>query len=129
MAPMFNFSQSLSKVSLSARKSLFLCFLLVGLISTQWIGLWHSVSHTNAQIQKISALYLDKQDDFNSSSHSGAACQLLDHLALANILINSANSIDFSNSATLALNKVVTKTFLARVDLPYQSRAPPTTLL
>ena len=129
ISTMYSFSQSQSKASLSFRKALFLCFLLIGLISTQWVGLWHSISHTNAQIQKVSALTLEAQDESGSNSHGGIHCQLLDNLALASFIHNATSSLDFSNPSKHLLNKVIATIQPSQVELSYRSRAPPTTIL
>lgn len=129
ISPMYSFNQSLSKVSLSFRKALFLCFLLIGLISTQWVGLWHSISHTNAQIQKVSVLSIEAQDESGSNSHNGIHCQLLDNLALGSFIHNASSSLDFTNPSKHLLNKVVATIQLTPVEVSYQSRAPPTAIL
>lgn len=126
---MRSLSQSLSMVSLSTRKSLALCFLLIGLIGTQWIGLWHSISHTNAQIQKISASFTNVQDDANNMAHGGVHCQLLDNLALGSFIHHASITLDFRTASKHVLNKVVTNGQLAQVEISYQSRAPPTVIL
>ena len=126
---MQSFTQYLSKIGFSYRKSLFLCFLLTGLVATQWIGLWHSISHTNAQVQKVSVFSTESQDESGSNSHNGIHCQLLDNLALGSFIHNQSSSIDFTNPSKHLLNKVVATIQLTQVEVSYQSRAPPSTIL
>ena len=122
---MRNFGQLHTKPSFSVKKSLYLCVLLISLLCTQWIGLWHSVSHADAQIQKASVFYIDGQDDTNSQ-HGGASCQLLDNLALGSFIHSGIQTPSFCDTSTLALTAHVKLAQASQAKLPYQSRAPPT---
>lgn len=117
-----------AKSGFSLGKSLYLCVLLVSLLCTQWIGLWHSVSHTNFQIKELTLSSAPLSDDSNNQ-HSGSSCQSLDNLALGSFIQNAVKSFHLLNHFKHVLTQLRPVGHFSLVELSYNSRAPPANIL
>lgn len=114
-----------SKNSFSAKKSLYLCILIASLLCTQWIGLWHSVSHAEFQIQKSASVAIALDDSTNQ--HGTVACQLLDSLALGSFIQNTVQTVQLLNHFKHVLTQLIKEGQFSSIKLSYNSRAPPQT--
>lgn len=116
-----------SKFTKQVQTALAVFLLLFCLLGTHWIGLAHSVSHTDSQAQQQSAL--SKVTPDSGFNHSSDACHLFDALTLAVFFTKSTfevNSHQVQRFASIPTDPSwLTKDHLS----PYRSRAPPSFIL
>lgn len=116
----------LSKFSKQLKGYIALCFLLVSLLGTHWIGFAHGIAHSGIQSQSIELSCVDQAPTLG---HSSAGCHLLDALTLAGFITSTPNlfiGINFFREVQL----VSADASLTRIHIGlYQSRAPPSFIL
>ncbi len=113
-------------------------FVLLSLLSTQWLGLVHQIGH---QEFKPSATLLAHESHASCESHdhslfaflghdeSSVECQLFDAITLAGLVTSSPIQYVVPKGFSQSLFGFVTRFSAARTNEPYQSRAPPLPIL
>ena len=109
-------------------------FVLLSLLSTQWLGLVHQIEH---QESKPSATLHAHESHASCESHdhslfaflghdeSSVECQLFDAITLAGLITSSPIQFVVPNVFSQFLVSFVTQVSASRTHEPYQSRAPP----
>ena len=101
--------------------------LLICLLGTQWVGLNHSISHSNQQQASIQKVAIDHQSA--SFNHSSDTCHLFDALTLAGFIPSQASNIDQIDLPSFSFKKF-NHSLIAQIRIrSYLSRAPPTFIL
>ena len=113
-------------------------FLLLSLVSTQWLGLQHSVDHP-ASGHAVQLKAENTHDRCNDESHSFFAllghdessidCQLFDALTLAGIITGGLVAYSVPNLFHQSLFSITSIPIQSVSYRPYQSRAPPLLIL
>lgn len=113
-------------------------FVLLSLLSTQWLGLVHQLEH---QESKPSATLHAHESHASCESHdhslfaflghdeSSVECQLFDAITLAGLITSSPIQFVVPNAFSQSLFGFVTQVNASRSHEPYQSRAPPLPIL
>jgi hypothetical protein len=113
-------------------------FVLLSLLSTQWLGLVHQLEH---QESKPSATLHAHESHASCESHdhslfaflgheeSSVECQLFDAITLAGLITRSPIQFIAPNGFSQSLFGFVTQVSASRTHEPYQSRAPPLPIL
>lgn len=112
--------------------------LLLSIISTQWLGLQHSVSHHKGEYAtqlKAETTYERCNDHAHSffallgHDESSVDCQLFDALTLAGMISGNPFAITVSNLFSQSFFGFASKPVHSVSQQPYQSRAPPVLIL
>ncbi|NCZ85809.1 MAG: hypothetical protein EBY94_09245, partial [Burkholderiaceae bacterium] len=113
-------------------------FVLLSLLSTQWLGLVHQIEH---QESKPSATLHAHESHASCESHdhslfaflghdeSSVECQLFDAITLAGLITSSPIQFVAPKVFSQSLFGFVTQISASRTHEPYQSRAPPLPIL
>ena len=113
-------------------------FVLLSLLSTQWLGLAHQIGH---QEFKASVTLHAHESHASCESHdhslfaflgheeSSFECQLFDAITLAGLITSSPIQFVAPNGFSQSLFGFVTQVNASRSHEPYQSRAPPLPIL
>ena len=113
-------------------------FVLLSLLSTQWLGLVHQIAH---QESKPSATLHAHESHASCESHdhslfaflghdeSSVECQLFDAITLAGLITSSPIQFVAPKVFSQSLFGFVTQVSASRTHEPYQSRAPPLPIL
>ena len=112
-----------------------LCLLLPVLLFTQWLGLAHKISHAGWNGNQAPAVVLQppaqlgaflfgSQDDGNIW-HS---CALYDAATAAEYLQHLPDAMDSHSSKAVAGSRAAILSWLAALQVPFASRAPPSLL-
>ncbi len=109
-------------------------FLLLSIVSIQWLGLQHSLGHHEGGYEtqlKVESTH----ERLNDHSHSFLAflnhdensidCQLFDALTLAGMISGNPFAITVPNLFSQSFLGFAIKSIHSVIQLPYQSRAPP----
>ncbi len=111
---------------------------LLSLLSTQWLGLAHQIGH---QEFKASSTLHAHESHASCESHdhslfaflghdeSSVECQLFDAITLAGLITSSPIQFIVPNGFSQSLFGFVTQVSASRTHEPYQSRAPPLSIL
>ena len=117
-----------------------LCVLLPALIFAQWMGLAHRISHAswtngkgspgqigqiqhssqNTQNASLASFLFAGQDDSNLHS-----CALYDAASISDYLHLTPEAIHLSDSTSIIADSQTIISWLALLQLPFSSRAPP----
>ena len=116
------------------KRCLMLGLVLLSLLSTQWLGLVHQISH---QELRSSATLHAHGSDASCASHDhslfaflgheehSVECQLFDAITLAGLITNSPVQFVVPNGFSQSLVSFINPVSASRTHQPYQSRAPP----
>jgi hypothetical protein len=116
----------LSKFRKQFTGAIALCFLVLSLLGTHWIGFAHGITHSGIHHQNIELSCVDQAPTLG---HSSASCHLFDALTLAGFITSAASSFAVLTSFdTLKLVASDSAPIRIQVGL-YQSRAPPSFIL
>jgi hypothetical protein len=116
-----------SKFSKQYRALFSSALLLICLLGTQWIGLDHSITHSNQQQASIQKLAADHQS--LSFNHSSDTCHLFDALTLAGFIPSQAFNIDSRSVLGFPLAQFNHSLIAQFRTSSYLSRAPPTFII
>ncbi|MBU3582104.1 hypothetical protein ICN19_08750 [Polynucleobacter sp. AP-Capit-er-40B-B4] len=116
-----------SKFKKQIQVALSIALLAFCLLGTRWIGLSHSISHANLQIQtEACSIEIDAAP---SQNHNSDVCHLFDALTLAGF-VASDNSTLITYGNHVSRSERLDKSLAVQVFIEhYQSRAPPALFL
>lgn len=113
-------------------------FVLLSLLSTQWLGLAHQIGHQEFKVSATQEVH-DSHASCKSHGHSlfaflgheesSVECQLFDAITLAGLITSSPIQYVVPNGFSQSLFGSVTQVSASRSHEPYQSRAPPLPIL
>ena len=111
---------------------------LLSLLSTQWLGLAHQIGHQEFKASATQEVH-ESHASYESHDHSlfsflghdesSVECQLFDAITLAGLITSSPIQFIVPNGFSQSLFGFVTQVSASRTHEPYQSRAPPLSIL
>jgi hypothetical protein len=110
-------------------------FLLLSIVSTQWLGLQHGVDHheggyaTQLKVESTHERCNDHSHSFFTffnHDENSIDCQLFDALTLAGMISGNPFAISVPNLFGQSFVGFAIKLVHSVIQQPYQSRAPPT---
>jgi hypothetical protein len=113
-------------------------FVLLSLLSTQWLGLVHQIEHQQFKVSATQEVH-DSHASCESHDHSlfaflgheesSVESQLFDAITLAGLITSSPIQFVAPKVFSQSLFGFVTQMSASRTHEPYQSRAPPLPIL
>ncbi len=120
------------------KRWLMLGFVLLSLLSTQWLGLVHQLEHQEFKVLATQEVH-DSHASCESHDHSLFAflghdessvdCQLFDAITLAGLITSGPIQFVAPKVFSQSLISFITQVSASRTHEPYQSRAPPLPIL